>query len=54
MFKMDKIKILTELDNVRNEIERMISVAIMGGGIPGKLLDIEKTIDKIKASITEA
>lgn len=51
---MDKNKILTQLDDVKNELSKMISKVIMAGGIPGRLLDIDIKIDEIKASITEA
>lgn len=51
---MDKDKIITQLDEVKTEVRKMITTALLMGAIPGRLLDVEKTIDKIKASITEA
>ena len=51
---MDKDKIFTNLDDIKNEVRKMITTALLMGAIPGRLMDIEKRIDEIKASITEA
>jgi uncharacterized membrane protein YqgA involved in biofilm formation len=51
---MDKDKIFTSLDDIKNEVRKMITTALLMGAIPGRLMDIEKRIDEIKASITEA
>jgi len=51
---MDKDKIFTSLDDIKNEVRKMITTALLMGAIPVRLMDIEKRIDEIKASITEA
>lgn len=36
------------------ELSKMITISLLAGGMPDRLLTIEKKIDEIKASITEA
>ena len=51
---MDKHKILIDLEDIRIELSKMITISLLAGDMPDRLLAVEKTIDKIKASITEA
>lgn len=52
--KIDKHKILTDLEDIRRELSKMITISLLAGGMPDRLLAVEKKIDEIKASITEA